>query len=297
MRISDYTIRNLRTFCAVVEHGGFGAAQAVIGAGASVISTHVRDLEHALGFQLCRRGRGGFAVTRKGQEVYHEARRLLASVESCEANLDALRRVLSGNLRVGIVDSEADNPDLPVHAAIARFLAREHEVHISLEVAAPEILAKGLQTGDIHVAIGPFHDRQPNISYQPIYSERHALYCGRDHPLFDLPAGEVTAEVLQGHVLSVRGYLRNTEFANLPDAEIGATVSNMEAQVILIRSGRFLGFLPVHFARNWVDRGEMRELRVAGLGWDSQFWLALRRQPEPSKVVQKFSQDVLAALD
>ncbi|SIT75600.1 LysR family transcriptional regulator [Pontibaca methylaminivorans] len=296
MRISDYTIRNLRTFCAVVEHGGFGAAQAVIGAGASVISTHVRDLEHVLGFQLCRRGRGGFAVTRKGQEVYHEARRLLASVESCEANLDALRRVLSGNLRVGIVDSEGDNPDLPVHAAIARFLDREHEVHISLEVAAPEILAKGLQTGDIHVAIGPFHDRQPNISYQPIYSERHALYCGRDHPLFDLPAGEVTAEVLRGHVLSVRGYLRNTEFANLPDAQIGATVSNMEAQAILIRSGRFLGFLPMHFARTWVGRGEMRELRVAGLGWDSQFWLALRRQPEPSKVVQKFSKDMLAAL-
>lgn len=296
MRISDYTIRNLRTFCAVVEHGGFGPAQAVIGAGASVISTHMRDLEHALGFQLCHRGRGGFAVTRKGQEVYQEARRLLASVEDCEASLDALRRVMSGNLRIGIVDSEADNPDLPVHAGIARFLAREHEVHIRLEVATPEILAKGLQTGDIHVAIGPFPDRQPNISYQPIYSERHALYCGRDHPLFALPGTEHSPEVLAGQIVAVRSYLRNTEFAALDDIKIGATVSSMEAQVILIRSGRFLGFLPVHFAQGWVERGKMRELRVTGLGWESQFWLALRQRPEPSQMVQKFADDMLAAL-
>lgn len=67
MRVSDYTLRNLRTFCAVVEHGGYGGAQAIIGAGQSVISTHMRDLETTLGFSLCQRGRAGFALTEKGR--------------------------------------------------------------------------------------------------------------------------------------------------------------------------------------------------------------------------------------
>jgi len=165
-----------------------------------------------------------------------------------------------------------------------------------LEVATPEILAKGLQTGEIHAAIGPFPDHQPNISYQPIYSERHALYCGRGHPLFELPHGEQPSEVLNDQTVAVRSYLRDIEFTTLSNIKIGATVSSMEAQVILIRSGRFLGFLPVHFARSWIERGEMRELQITGLGWESRFWLALRKRPEPSQIVQKFSDCMLAAL-
>ena len=57
MRISDFTLRNLRTFCAVAEHGGFLGAQAVLGMSQPAISAHIKDLEVALGFPLCRRGR------------------------------------------------------------------------------------------------------------------------------------------------------------------------------------------------------------------------------------------------
>lgn len=295
MRINDYTLRNLRSFCAVVEHGGFGGAQAVLGASPAAISTHLKDLETALGFTLCRRGRAGFALTPKGEEVYTEAKRLQAMIEISEANLGTLRRVLTGHLRVGIVDSESDNPDLPLHRAIRRFFSRSQQVRLTLEVGTTEALAKGLQTGDIHVAIGPFPQRQGNIDYRPIWVERHALYCGRGHPLFDT-IGEITAETISRHPMTVRPYLQQAELAALPDPDIAASVSNMEAQAILIRSGCFLGFLPEHFARRWVERGEMRVLRAPGIGWDSQFFIAMRVQPPPTEVVRLFAGDLAGLL-
>lgn len=296
MRVSDYTLRNLRTFCAVVEHGGYGGAQAIIGAGQSVISTHMRDLETTLGFSLCQRGRAGFALTEKGEEVYREAKRMLASVDDCETNLGALRKILTGHLRVGIVDSEADNPDLPVHEAIHRFFSREHQVRLSLDVGTPELLGKGLQTGDIHVAIGPFPSRQANISYTPVYAEEHVLYCGRRHPLFSADPDELTLAAIAAYPMTLRPYLQRSELAALPDPVATAMVSNMEAQVVLIRSGSFLGFLPVHFARKWVERGEMRALNLPGLGWRSQFYIACRMQPDLPMVARQFVDNLIHCL-
>lgn len=294
MRISDYTLRNLRSFCAVVEHGGPSGAQAVLGASLSVISTHLKDLELSLGFRLCQRGRGGFALTDKGAAVYREAKRMIGSVELAEANLGALRRVLAGHLRVGLVDSEADNPDLPVHRAIRRFFRREQEVRLSLEIGTTEALSKGLQTGDIHVAIGPFSSRQPNVDYRPVWAEEHALYCGRSHPLF--AQEQVGIEDLSPHAVTARPYLQRAELATLREPRVRASVSNMEAQAVLIRSGCFLGFLPLHFAETWVRRGEMRRIGGLGLEWLSQFYVALRIQPEPPEIARIFAADLAREL-
>lgn len=296
MRISDYTLRNLRTFCAVVEHGGFGGAQAVLGASQAAISTHLKDLETTLGFTLCQRGRAGFTVTAKGAEVYAEAKRMLGVMETCEANLGTLRRVLTGHLRIGIVDSEVENPDLPVHLALRRFFTREQQVRLTVEVGTTEALSKGLQTGDIHVAVGPFPTRHANIDYRPVWVEDHQLYCGLNHPLFDCPAAEITPETISRHAMTVRPYLERAELAALHEPQITASVSNMEAQAVLIRSGCFLGFLPVHFAQKWVDRGEMRALDAPGLLWKSQFYIALRVQPEPTEVARLFARDLAEVL-
>lgn len=296
MRISDFTLRNLKTFCVVVEYGGFLGAQTVLGMSQPAISAHIKDLETGLGFQICQRGRGGFALTKKGKAVYAHAKDMLRNVEDCEARLGALHQALTGHLRVGIVDSEVDNPELPVHAAFRRFFSRDQEVRLSLEVGTPDILNRLLQTGDIQVAVGPFPQRIPNIEYTPVYAEDHALFCGLDHPLFSADPETMTPELLSSHGMTARSYLHRAELSSLRDARVIASVSNMEAQAILIRSGCFLGFLPVHYAERWVRKGEMRQIAAAGLGWRSEFCVALRYQPEPTEIARLFSDDLISVL-
>lgn len=287
MRINDYSLRNLRTFCAVVDHGGFGGAQAVLGSSQSVISTHLKDLEVKLGFSVCRRGRGGFAMTEKGETVYAEAKRLLRAMESCEDNLGKLMRRLTGHLRVGLVDSEAENVSIPLHRVFRRFLQQDCDVQVSLEVDTPEHLGKALQSGDIHIAIGPFPNRQPNISYTPFYVEEHGLFCGHEHPLFSRQPETISLTEIAACPMVVRPYLQRAELSAFPDAKAAAFVSNMEAQAILIVSGCFLGLLPLHFAQKWVDRNEMRRIDWLGLDWRSQFYIAL--PSAPPEIATKFA--------
>ena len=49
----------LHVFIAVVENGGFSAAELALNSRVSRISTQMADLEARLGIQLCHRGRSG----------------------------------------------------------------------------------------------------------------------------------------------------------------------------------------------------------------------------------------------
>ncbi|MDO5758855.1 MAG: LysR family transcriptional regulator [Rhodobacterales bacterium] len=294
MQVNDYSIRSLRTFCAVVENSGFGGAQEILGVSQSVVSTHIKDLELKLGFTLCQRGRSGFVLTEKGKAVYHEAKDFLKSLEITEANLGALRRALKGQLRVGVVDCVADDPNLPIPRAIRRFCSKGHDVRLTLDIGTPDHLGKALQIGDIHVALGPFPVRQQNITYTPVYIEEHGLYCGRDHPLFDRPAETVTFDDVASSAMTVRPYMQHAKLANLPQANATAFASYMEAQALLIRSGCFLGFLPIHFADRFIQRGQLRHIDWLDIKWRSQYYIAV--PAAPSKLVREFVSDLKTEL-
>ena len=53
--------------------------------------------------------------------------------------------------------------------------------------------------------------------------------------------------------------------------------SHMEAIAILIKSGRYLGYLPVHFAQQFVERQEMKSLLDRELSYNDTFHLMLRK--------------------
>ncbi|WP_240476436.1 LysR family transcriptional regulator [Marinobacterium rhizophilum] len=294
--MSAYSMKHMQTFCMVVEYGGFVGAQSALGMSQPAISTHIRDFEIRLGFQLCHRGRSGFSLTEKGEVVYRKCREMLNSISDFEADLGELRNTLTGTLRVGLVDNVITNRDLPVADAIHRFYSRSNDVSIKLLVLAPEDLERELLTGNIHLAIGLFQNRSSAMTYRHLCSEHHGFYCGRRHPLFERPAQEISVETIRQFPISSRTYLQHADLQHIKKSRNVAFVSNMEAQAILITSGSFLGFLPTHYAHQWVESGEMRALDHLNLSWESEFSLAVRASPAPQNIVQVFVKDIEAAL-
>ena len=68
-QLGDVDLRLLRVFKAVADCGGMAAAELELNIAISTISKHVKDLEQRLGLVLCRRGRGGFALTPEGRQL------------------------------------------------------------------------------------------------------------------------------------------------------------------------------------------------------------------------------------
>ena len=291
--MSQYSLKHMQTFCTVVECGGFASAQAALGMSQPAISTHIRDFEIRLGFQLCQRGRSGFSLTEKGEMVYRKCREMLNAVSDFDADLGELRNKLTGTLRVGIVDNTITDEKLPISKALGQFFERQNDVSIKLEVLPPDRLENELLNGAIHLGIGPFQRSDSALNYQLLYRERHCFYFGRQHPLAAIDPADIDWETLQKYPVSSRAYLQHPE---LPGIANRAWVSNMEAQAMLIKSGQFIGFLPEHYAQQWLDSGHMKKLDNLNLEHDSAFYLATRQSAALPNIIQVFIRDLRQAI-
>lgn len=291
-----HSLKHMKTFCTVVEHGGFVGAQSILGMSQPAISTHIRDFEIRLGFQLCHRGRAGFRLTEKGELTYRKCREMLNAIEDFNADLGELRNKLTGVLRIGIIDTLITDNNFPISRAVEKFYSRPNETSLTLSVLSPENLEAELLNGNIHMAIGVFPNKHSAIYYQHLYTEEHLFYCGSNHPLFDLPSEEITMKVLRQYSIASRGYLQHADLHYFRKSPTPATVSNIEALAILINSGKFMGFLPIHYARQWVEKDQMRAIDHLGLLWQSNIELATRTSPIHKNIAKVFLEDIQASL-
>jgi DNA-binding transcriptional LysR family regulator len=288
MKISGNDLTTLRVFETVCRHGGFAAAQKELDISLSTISNHIRALEDRLGVKVCYRGREGFRLTEQGDIVIVEARRLLNAMNDFSLRASDLRRQMVGQLRIGVVDSIATDPNLRLSDAIAQFKAIPNAVTIEINQVPPQILQQNVRSGDRHLGIGSFPHKEKGLVYEPLYAERHSLYCARRHRFFSMDDGRIPPTLLREEEIVSRGYWREEFARNLGFERIGALVYQIEPQLILILSGVYLGFLPDHYARPWVEAGDLRAISPKSVSYTCTFDLVTRKGEPGSRMLTTF---------
>lgn len=290
--LHDIDLRLLRVFAAVVEHGGFGPAQAVLNISLSRLSSMIAELERRLGVRLCHRGRVGFRLTDKGAQVYQSSLKLMNSLEGFRAEVGALRGRLVGNLSIGMVDNIVSNPECRLSEVISRFCARDQEVRVSIHIDAPPELEQRVMDGRLDLVIGAFHHTLPALDYRLLFEEEQTLYCGTGHPLFRRADASISLEDVTAASYAGRSYPEE----KLPLQLKAATASDsMEGLAMFVLSGRFIAFLPTHYALQWVERGKMRPILPRRLAYRSQFHAVIRKAGTPTLVMRAFLVDLAEA--
>jgi DNA-binding transcriptional LysR family regulator len=273
---SPTDLRLLRIFQAVVRHKGFAAAQDELGLNPGTISNHISHLEARFGIRLCERGRKGFSMTADGVRILEAAENLLRSVENFTGIVGSVRGELTGTVHLGTVDAMHTNNEAPLYRAIGRFAEVAPKVVLHVEIASPQDLLQRLLDGRYGVILTPIEEAHPSVQAKPLFREEQRLYCGRNHPLFE-KANAVTTAAVQDHPYVGRTYSKGSALTRDETFNHRAMTSHMEAIVILIKSGRFLGYLPDHFARAFVEANEMKSLLDADLAYFDTFHMALRK--------------------
>lgn len=260
-KVSDIDLRLLRVFVAIVESGGFSLATARLNVSESTVSSHMSDLEKRLGLRLCERGRSGFRLTADGEQVYEAAVGLLERLDDFRDRLATLTQHPGGTLRVGVPDGVYGSETLPVSRWLGRLAAEAPEILLDLQCLEPRTLERKVSDEELHLAFGPEHRRIAGLDYLPLAPELNLLCCGVRHPLFGRDDGAITRAELQGSGLISRGYLESFD-ADFFDADAHrATVHHIEAALLLIDTGRFVGFLPEHVAAPEAAAGRLRAIK------------------------------------
>ena len=124
------------------------------------------------------------------------------------------------------------------------------------------------------------------VHYDKLFDELHSVYCGIGHPLFD--QNVVTREDLQGSQVVVHSYEHEIDLNILESKRAAAVVENMEAEALLVMTGRYIGFLPKHYARHWVKRRELKPLLEEELQHVSSFYLITKTGIRKTRVLKTF---------
>lgn len=258
--VSDFDLRLIRVFRTVAECGSFTAAESTLGISRSAISLHMSDLEQRLGMRLCQRGRAGFALTDEGREVLRASESMLASIEDFRREVNQLHDRLRGELNIGLMNNLVTQPHMRITHALAKVRQQSQEVRINISMSPPGEIERRLLDGHLHMGAFPLINRLSGLEYHILYDEKSQLYCSRTHPLFD-KAQDLTVRDLKGIPAVIPGYRLSPEAIALhqPLAD-AARASDREGIAFLILTGQYVGFLPDHYAQQWVDKGMMTAL-------------------------------------
>jgi DNA-binding transcriptional LysR family regulator len=283
-QVSDIDLRLLQVFLTVVRCGGFAAAQPILNIGQSTISEHMNRLETRIGVRLCERGRGGFRLTESGQQVHQAALRLFTSIEDFRHEISDVDKQLRGKLNIGIIDNTITNTASPLPLAIHRFNQRASEVQIQIEVKPPLELEQSVLHGRLHAAIGPYPLQISGLDYHPLFEEEQYLYCSNKHPFSSLT--NIDIKTIRSARIVARSYLHAADLKVLRVNSSAALIDNVEAQAMLILTGQYIGFLPSHYAEQWVLKNQLQTLLPDKLHYTSSMELIVKSGGFRSPVLQ-----------
>lgn len=295
-QLSDTDLRLLQIYKAVVDCGGFSAAELELNIGVSTISRHVKDLETRLGLTLCQRGRAGFAITGDGQQVYAQIVRLLGAVDQFRASIDHIHDELAGDLHVALFEKTATNPNARIAIAVADFVEQAPGISLNIHVRPINEIERGVIDGSFHVGIVPAHRDSSSLVYEPLFTERMQLYGAPDHDLLDHPQNTLDWPDLRDYPLAGLAYHSpNMEMSHRAGLVRQAHAYDQEGVATLILSGKFIGFLPTHYAEAFEARGLIGRVGQDQFCYDAEFFVITRRSAQPCRASSLFKQCLIAA--
>jgi DNA-binding transcriptional LysR family regulator len=295
--LREIDIKRLRIFMTIVECGGFAPAQTELNLSASTISVRMSELEQKLGLRLCHRGRSGFAMTPEGSEVYRASQTLLLAHENFISSLGAAKGNISGELRVGVIDNMIFVPNLSISKALSDFCERASELEISLYTMTPTELERALLDQKLHLAVGVFYHHAPGLEYYSLFHDKLVLYCGENHPLFRADEDSVTIEKLLEYGFIERTYGESISHLNQP-LRLNPTAwsSSLEATAILIKTGKYIGFLPQYYAQQWCDQGQLKSLLASEIFIDSEVSAVVHKNPQNETMTHELLASLMDSL-
>ncbi|GDY26122.1 LysR family transcriptional regulator [Agarivorans sp. Toyoura001] len=258
-QLSEYDLRLLRVFKAVVEHGGFAAAEGFLGITRSTISVHMSSLESRMNLKLCVRGRSGFALTERGQVVYQACLKLFASIQEFDSLVDNLGKTLSGELIILYSDLLDRSSIINLGKAIAAIKLKAPRLCVSLNMDTVANIESALINNTAHIGFYPAYRSIDGLQSEVIFSETIYLCASQHSPLYHLSDTDIDPSILSQYSAIHPGIELNPKGRKqLQQLNFGAKGYQFDSRLALILSGAYIGYLPKSEVKPYLDNQDIR---------------------------------------
>lgn len=259
------SLRQIRYFIAVAEHGSVSGAASSISVSQSTITERIHELEVDLGIRLFERHARGVALTLKGHQFLRHARKIIADVHDVRRALRGEAGEGEGHVALGVTPLVAGYvlsdlvaafsgafPEVTVETVEDTSTHLEHllvggELDVAVMVMPPEFDAPALQTELMEVSA--------YRAWLPLGhgATRHVRIC-----LDDLAEAPHVLLTLDGVAKSVETTYRDLGMS----PQVALRTSSVEAVRSLVATRGHVAIMPDLTYRPWSLDGDKVEARL-----------------------------------
>ncbi|MFC4714220.1 LysR family transcriptional regulator [Planococcus dechangensis] len=250
-------MRHLIYFTTLIEEGTFTKAANVLHIAQPSLSLAIKNLEKDLGIILFDRKKRELTLTREGEVLHAEAKKLLNHMGHVEEEMKRLQQQGPMELSVGMIESSKFW--LP---KVLKTMKQEYpELHIEIvEVLGLQDINKAIKNYDIHFAITNQLISEKEVEVQPIYQEKFVALLPLGHTL----EGQETISVkeLSGEefIIFKEGFQTREDILNIfrqggsrPNIQI--EVERFETACSFVEEGLGVTFVPENYIQSERDKG------------------------------------------
>ena len=173
-------IENFKIFSDLVETKSFSKAAKLNAITQSAVSQQARAMERHFKALLVDRSQKQFQLTREGQRVYDAAKEMLHTYEKLLAELQEMKKVISGTIRISTIYSIGLH-ELPPF--IKKFLHDFPSVNVRVEYRRSNLVYEDILHNSVDFGLVAFPVRHRQVEVLPYRIDHLVLITHPQHPL------------------------------------------------------------------------------------------------------------------
>ena len=186
-------IENLKIFADLVETKSFSKSAKLNNLTQSAVSQQARAMERHFKVLLIDRSQKQFQLTREGQRVYESAKEMLHTYEMLLSELQEMKKVISGTIRISTIYSIGLH-ELPPY--IKRFLHDYPSVNVRVEYRRSNLVYEDILHNSVDFGLVAVPVKVRQVEMVPFHNDRLVLITHPEHAL--AKKGEVNVADLAG---------------------------------------------------------------------------------------------------
>ncbi|GAB6174318.1 LysR family transcriptional regulator [Paradesulfitobacterium aromaticivorans] len=287
-------VESLRVFVTVVDKKSFSRAADELFISQPSVSLHIRNLENEFNVKLLNRSPKQVEPTESGRILYEQARQILLLYNQAKENIDELRNVVKGNLKIG---ASFTIGEYVLPRLMAEYATQYPYVEIEVMIANTEEVIQALRANQLHIGLVEGKVTHTDILSEPFMEDEMILVVPPKHPL----AGhqEVMAERLHDQVWILREHGSGTRmFSDYLIEEYKLSVkrsfvfSSSQGVKEAVAAGLGIALVSRLIVQRELTSGELIGLRIKGKRITRRFVIIVLPTSASSKALEVFMDKV-----
>ncbi len=173
-------IENFKIFSDLVESESFSRSAKLNGITQSAVSQQLRAMEKHFKVLIVDRSQKQFRLTREGQKLYESAKEILHLYERLDCELQEMKKVISGNIKLATIYSVGLH-ELPPFLKV--FMQKYPSVNVHVEYRRSNLVYEDILQNAVDLGVVAFPAKNRQLEIIPFTNDRMIAVVSPDHPM------------------------------------------------------------------------------------------------------------------